>query len=103
MFRLTTVTATSSSPSQPASISARSSPTTPLLNKKAFVWIIGASPFLSRSLLMTSLKQDPREARGCPPIHQVTFDLGAFAITGAHPPVEGVTDAYAPRRKVLDS
>jgi hypothetical protein len=42
-------------------------------------------------------------ASRCPPIHQVTFDLGAFALTGAPPPAWGVTDAYAPRRKVLDT
>ena len=33
----------------------------------------------------------------------MTFDLGAFALTGTPPPAEGVADAYAPRRQVLDT
>ena len=39
----------------------------------------------------------------CPPIRQVTSHLGAFALTGTPPPAEGVADAYAPRRQVLDT
>jgi flavin-dependent dehydrogenase len=42
-------------------------------------------------------------AGGCPPVREVVFDPGPFALTGAPPPVEGHGDAYAPRRTVLDA
>ena len=38
----------------------------------------------------------------CPPITRATFDLGDFALTGSPSPVDGVAEAYAPRRTVLD-
>jgi flavin-dependent dehydrogenase len=38
----------------------------------------------------------------CPPITRFHFDFGAFALSGSPPAAEGVTEAYAPRRKVLD-
>src|SRR4051812_2601497 len=39
----------------------------------------------------------------CPPMRRITFDLGEFALAGTPPPTEdGVVDAYAPRRTVLD-
>ena len=42
-------------------------------------------------------------ATGCPPITTAHFDYGAFALSGSPVPAEGgVTEAYAPRRKVLD-
>jgi flavin-dependent dehydrogenase len=41
-------------------------------------------------------------ASNCPPIGNVTFDFGDFALTGSAPPYEGVAHGYAPRRKVLD-
>ncbi|HMA36250.1 MAG TPA: NAD(P)/FAD-dependent oxidoreductase [Chloroflexia bacterium] len=41
-------------------------------------------------------------ASNCPPVTQVTQDLGDFALTGRLPVVDGVTALYAPRRKVLD-
>lgn len=40
---------------------------------------------------------------GCPPITTFHFDFRAFALTGSPPPADGVREAYAPRRKVLDS
>lgn len=39
---------------------------------------------------------------GCPAITHGTMDVGPFALTGALPPADGVAEAYAPRRRVLD-
>ena len=39
----------------------------------------------------------------CPPITSFYFDFGSFVLTGSPPPCEGTREAYAPRRKVLDS
>jgi flavin-dependent dehydrogenase len=61
------------------------------------VWPPGIAQLKRWGLLNTVV------ASQCPPIRQVTFDLGAFALTGTPPPAEGITDAYAPRRKVLDA
>ena len=41
-------------------------------------------------------------ASGCPAITHGTMDVGPFALTGALPPADGVAEAYAPRRRVLD-
>jgi flavin-dependent dehydrogenase len=41
-------------------------------------------------------------ASGCPPIETYSFDFGPFAIKGTSHPVDGITDAAAPRRTVLD-
>jgi flavin-dependent dehydrogenase len=42
-------------------------------------------------------------ATGCPPSRSLVFDVGPFALTGAPLPSDGVVEAYAPRRTVLDS
>jgi len=42
-------------------------------------------------------------ATGCPPSRNLVFDVGPFALTGAPPPSDGVAEAYAPRRTVLDA
>jgi flavin-dependent dehydrogenase len=42
-------------------------------------------------------------ATGCPPSRTLTFDVGPFALAGAPLPSDGVTEAYAPRRTVLDT
>jgi 2-polyprenyl-6-methoxyphenol hydroxylase-like FAD-dependent oxidoreductase len=39
---------------------------------------------------------------GCPPLATGTMDVGDFSVTGRFPAVDGVRDAYAPRRSVLD-
>lgn len=39
---------------------------------------------------------------GCPPVPTYTFDFGPLVIAGKPRPVEGITEAYAPRRTVLD-
>jgi flavin-dependent dehydrogenase len=45
---------------------------------------------------------DKIAASNCPPITTFEFDFGAFTLTGSPPPADGVKEAYAPRRKVLD-
>ena len=42
-------------------------------------------------------------ASNCPPVSSQILDLGPFALEGAPAPVDGIADAYAPRRTVLDS
>ena len=39
----------------------------------------------------------------CPPIKTFYFDFGNFVLSGSPPPADGVSEAYAPRRKVLDA
>ncbi|GIV82053.1 MAG: FAD-dependent oxidoreductase [Anaerolineae bacterium] len=41
-------------------------------------------------------------ATGCPPITSITMDLGPFALRGTPPPSGDVSEAYCPRRTVLD-
>lgn len=41
-------------------------------------------------------------ASGCPPMSHYRFDFGPVVIDGTTRPVDGHTDAYAPRRFVLD-
>ena len=47
--------------------------------------------------------RDALAASGCPPIRTYSFDFGPFAIAGSPRPVDGVADAYCPRRQVLDT
>jgi flavin-dependent dehydrogenase len=42
-------------------------------------------------------------ATGCPPSRSLVFDVGPFALAGAPLPSDGVAEAYAPRRTVLDT
>ena len=39
---------------------------------------------------------------GCPPLTEMSFDVGPFALRGVPPPAEDVKESYAPRRRVLD-
>jgi len=41
-------------------------------------------------------------ASGCPTLRSTVLDVGPFALRGAAAPAGDVTDAYAPRRTVLD-
>lgn len=41
-------------------------------------------------------------ASNCPPARTLTFDVGPFALVGTPPAADGVAEAYAPRRTVLD-
>jgi flavin-dependent dehydrogenase len=45
---------------------------------------------------------DKVTATNCPPVREQRFDVGPFTLVGAPSPVDGVTDAYALRRGVLD-
>jgi 2-polyprenyl-6-methoxyphenol hydroxylase-like FAD-dependent oxidoreductase len=45
---------------------------------------------------------DRLRASNCPPLLTLTFDFGAFALTGSPPPAGDVVEGYAPRRTVLD-
>jgi 2-polyprenyl-6-methoxyphenol hydroxylase-like FAD-dependent oxidoreductase len=45
---------------------------------------------------------DQVTATGCPAITDYRFDFGPFTISGTSAPVGGISDAYAPRRTVLD-
>lgn len=42
-------------------------------------------------------------ASNAPPLTRMSFDVGPFAIKGTPPPAEDVTEAFAPRRTVLDN
>jgi 2-polyprenyl-6-methoxyphenol hydroxylase-like FAD-dependent oxidoreductase len=42
-------------------------------------------------------------ATGCPPVRTYRFDFGPFTIEGSPRPVDGVDEAYCPRRTVLDA
>lgn len=46
---------------------------------------------------------DKIAASNCPPITSLYFNFGNFVLTGSPPPADGVKEAYAPRRKVLDA
>jgi 2-polyprenyl-6-methoxyphenol hydroxylase-like FAD-dependent oxidoreductase len=45
---------------------------------------------------------DRLRASNCPPLLTLTFDFGAFALTGSPPPAGDVVEGYAPRRTMLD-
>ncbi len=45
---------------------------------------------------------DELRASNCPPLTEMSFDVGPFKLIGAPSPAEDVTEAYAPRRTVLD-
>jgi 2-polyprenyl-6-methoxyphenol hydroxylase-like FAD-dependent oxidoreductase len=47
--------------------------------------------------------RDALAASGCPPIRTYSFDFGPFTIAGSPRPVDGVDEAYCPRRQVLDT
>src|SRR5262245_59551664 len=42
-------------------------------------------------------------ASGCPPVRRYSFDFGPFAIEGSPRGIDGVDEAYCPRRPVLDT
>ncbi len=41
-------------------------------------------------------------ASNCPPVVRQRVDFGPFVLEGSPPPIDGVAEAYAPRRRVLD-
>jgi flavin-dependent dehydrogenase len=42
------------------------------------------------------------QASHCPPLSTCPIDVGPFKLVGTPPPVDGVADAYSPRRIILD-
>jgi flavin-dependent dehydrogenase len=92
------------------------SPTAMLLARKGYrVLLVDKAGFPSDTLSTHYIHQpgvarlkrwgllDKIVASNCPPVRQGVFDVGPFALLGEPPPVDGVKDAYAPRRKVLDT
>jgi flavin-dependent dehydrogenase len=91
------------------------SPTAMLLARKGYrVLLVDKSTFPS-DIMSTHFIYQPGVARlqrwgllehvrasNCPPIRQLSFDLGPFTLTGVPPQANGIADAYAPRRTVLD-
>ena len=45
---------------------------------------------------------DRLAATGCPPVRQMTFDVGPFALTGRAPSAGNDLPDYCPRRSVID-
>src|SRR5262249_32488736 len=62
-----------------------------------FIWQAGVAR-LKRWGLLERLR-----ATNCPPVTRISLDLGEIVLRGTPPPTpEGVTEAFGPRRKVLD-
>jgi len=91
------------------------SPTAMLLARKGYkVLLLDKARFPSDTLSVhyihqagvASLKRwgllERVAATNCPPSTWQRIDFGPFALAGAAPPIDGVADAYAPRRTVLD-
>ncbi len=91
------------------------SPTAMLLARKGYrVLLLDKAGFPSDTLSTHYIQQvgvarlkrwglvDMLALSNCPPLRQWRFDLGPFALVGTPPPVDGVQDAFAPRRTVLD-
>ena len=92
------------------------SPTAMLLARKGYrVLLVDRSTFPSDTISThiiwpaggARLKRwgllDKVAASNCPAIRKLTFDLGPFALTGSPPPADGISEFFAPRRKVLDT
>jgi flavin-dependent dehydrogenase len=60
------------------------------------IWQTGVGKLKQWGLL------DKLTATGLPANTKFTMDLGDFPLAGWAPPVDGVTDSYAPQRKVID-
>ena len=92
------------------------SPTAMLLARKGYrVLLLDRSTFPSDLPMSTHLIWQPGTAllklwglldtvaaSGCPPLTTARFDVGPFALLGRFPAVDGVSEAYSPRRVVLD-
>jgi 2-polyprenyl-6-methoxyphenol hydroxylase-like FAD-dependent oxidoreductase len=92
------------------------SPTAMLLARRGYrVLLVDRSAFPSDMPLSTHLiwpqgtallkrwgLLDSVAASGCPPLTTARFDVGPFALEGRFPPVDGISEAYSPRRTVLD-
>ena len=62
-----------------------------------FLWQRGAARLHTWGLL------EPLRELGCVPIETITFDVGPVRLRGTGPAVGGVSEAYCPRRTVLDA
>ena len=91
------------------------SPTAMLLARKGYkVLLLDKAGFPSDTLSTHYIHQpgvarlkkwgllDKVVASNCPPVPRLKFDVGPFVLEGTPPPVDGVADGYAPRRRVLD-
>jgi flavin-dependent dehydrogenase len=91
------------------------SPTAMLLARKGYrVLLLDKAGFPSDTLSVHYIHQpgvaqlarwgllDSVIASNCPPVRQQKIDFGPFALIGAPSPTDGVAEAYAPRRTVLD-
>ena len=91
------------------------SPTAMLLARKGYrVLLVDKARFPSDTLSVHYVHQpgvaclkrwgllDRVVASGCPPVRRQRLDFGPFALEAAPPPADGVADAYAPRRTILD-
>jgi flavin-dependent dehydrogenase len=91
------------------------SPTAMLLARKGYrVLLVDKARFPSDTISthiiwqpgVARLKQwgllDRVTASNCPPIRTVAFDVGDVAFAGSPPAADGVAEAYAPRRTILD-
>jgi flavin-dependent dehydrogenase len=91
------------------------SPTAMLLARKGYrVLLVDRASFPSDTLSVHYIHQpgvvclarwgllDTVLASNCPPVRHQRIDLGPFALVGTPPPIDGIADAYAPRRTVLD-
>jgi flavin-dependent dehydrogenase len=92
------------------------SPTAMLLARKGYrVLIVDKATFPSDTMSthlvhapgVAALKRwgllERLEATGCPPITQYSYDFGPLKIAGSAQPVDGVAEAFCPRRIVLDA
>src|SRR5215813_10905400 len=62
-----------------------------------FIWHAGVA-YLKRWGLLERVR-----ASNCPPVTRISLDLGELVLRGVPPPTpEGVSEAYGPRRTVLD-
>lgn len=91
------------------------SPVAMLLARKGYqVLLVDKAAFPSNKLSthyihqpgVASLKRwgllERLRATGCPPITKYNIDFGEFSLQGKPPPVDGVEEAYCPRRTILD-
>ena len=92
------------------------SPTAMLLARKGYrVLLLEKNSFPSDLAMSTHLVHQPGIARlkrwglleklqasNCPPISRYSFQIASFVLRGRPPPYDGVAEAYAPRRRVLD-
>lgn len=92
------------------------SPTAMLLARRGYrVLVVDRATFPSDTLSTHALKLpaaamlkrwgllDRVLASNVQPIRTWTIDMGPFALSGTAPPADGVTAAYAPRRRILDT